>query len=933
MQQLPGRKEKNYVVCSRKDGKKEKGPIQCVYTSIKIWQCSVKKKNDLEREKSDLEKELSLLKESVGFSTIVRKKTVPANTTHNVLSLVSTSNRFDALQTPGKCESVDPEKCDNVINPQNISKEAPSKSTGYNTVNSKYFWCKPKHSHDPSNSNKTCETSDTREPYISSTGNPRHNAYLIGDSMIKNVDTICHSSPSPPSSTPPPSTPSTLAHFSNPQVSLPSTSTTNTASSSSPLSHRTPKSSGKRLKLADIGMSRLVHCTPRKKLLYLFEKDKVKKLEKLRAAHEKLKAKAKTTNGSGKKPLSADHFLKSILSKPFVAFFQSQSQTLNKKPKGRRWIFGPCSRMLQRLLGSSPFSVGIHKKALANLIQALADKEPHNRLCLLLFDEMAIRHFDYKVASDTITGFEDHGILGESKKTAKYALVFMVWGLLQDCHGSPTNPERLKELLELVLRECSEAGLQMISTVCDTGSNNVKALKLIGSTVERRVINLAGQEFITIYDPPNLLKSTRNLFLKHDELQNIREAFEWDSRHAESRTLRKLTPIYIEPKGRSKLVITCMYSCRFLPSSALATSRFVWLVDNMFDSMNGGVQLDVGHRSVRKLVDSWEFLEDSSSYPEVPDINRPPTVTGWLTTLTAMEMIWDKVMAMKVKKLSTRRLNQDPLENFFGCLRAQCRSNRDPTMSSFIDAWKTCIFSGLPIGSTLKGTDCLEDGAELLSRFDEVLEEDRHELTPSSPISFSTPDVDISHPRGNAKDLCRFIAVEVLGKSTCRDCRKGLLDVLPHEDPDFDHLFVEVVGEEQHFVYPSEGLIRILSICRHFTIDLISRGPALLLRTSWLQQLKWALDVKSGALISTAFQNYSIWFLSYKFAHYQSFSSPKQTDPTRLREKIRNFSRNLFLKFINLAEDKNLPVLGIQSHSIKMVLERKRSKPDYSIYC
>ncbi|KAG8235685.1 hypothetical protein J437_LFUL014029 [Ladona fulva] len=262
--------------------------------------------------------------------------------------------------------------------------------------------------------------------------------------------------------------------------------------------------------------------------------------------------------------------------------------------------------MLQRLLGSSPLSVGIHKKALANLIQALADKEPHNRLCLLLFDEMAIRqHFNCKVASDTITGFEDHGILGGSKTPAKYVLVFMVWGLLQDWKqpvaaffsGSPTNPERLKELLELVLRECSvrlkellelvlrecsEAGLQIISTVCDMGSNNVKALKLMGSTVESPVINLAGQELITTYDPLHLLKSTRNLFLKHD--------------------------------GGSKLSQNC---CTIFESSSLQLS------DDRIFSWSVHLKFTCNNISVRKLVDSWEFLEDSSSYPEVPDIDRP----------------------------------------------------------------------------------------------------------------------------------------------------------------------------------------------------------------------------------------------------------------------------------------------------------------------
>ncbi|KAG8236081.1 hypothetical protein J437_LFUL016483 [Ladona fulva] len=202
----------------------------------------------------------------------------------------------------------------------------------------------------------------------------------------------------------------------------------------------------------------------------------------------------------------------------------------------------------------------MHQKALANLVQALADKEPHNRLCLLLFDEMSIReHFDYKVDSDTIIGFEDHGHLGRSSKPAKYALVFMVRGLLQDWKqpiaaffsGSPTNAERLKQIIELVLGECSKAGLQIIGTICDMGSNNVKTLKLMGSTSDRPLINHAGQDFITIFDPPHLLKSTRNLFLRHDvrfpvevaveessvevpgiaKWRDIREAFEWDSRH------------------------------------------------------------------------------------------------------------------------------------------------------------------------------------------------------------------------------------------------------------------------------------------------------------------------------------------------------------------------------------------------------------------
>ncbi|KAG8239226.1 hypothetical protein J437_LFUL018825 [Ladona fulva] len=74
------------------------------------------KNNELEREKSDLKEELSSLKESAGFSTIVRRKTVPANSTLNVLPPVSTLNSFNVLQTPGNYEKADPVKCYNRVN-------------------------------------------------------------------------------------------------------------------------------------------------------------------------------------------------------------------------------------------------------------------------------------------------------------------------------------------------------------------------------------------------------------------------------------------------------------------------------------------------------------------------------------------------------------------------------------------------------------------------------------------------------------------------------------------------------------------------------------------------------------------------------------------------------------------------------------------------
>jgi hypothetical protein len=51
---------------------------------------------------------------------------------------------------------------------------------------------------------------------------------------------------------------------------------------------------------------------------------------------------------------------------------------------------------------------------------------------------------------------------------------------------------------------------------CDMGTNNVKTMKLLGSTRSEPFFQFQNQAIATIYDPPHLLKCTRNLFLKYD---------------------------------------------------------------------------------------------------------------------------------------------------------------------------------------------------------------------------------------------------------------------------------------------------------------------------------------------------------------------------------------------------------------------------------
>ena len=49
--------------------------------------------------------------------------------------------------------------------------------------------------------------------------------------------------------------------------------------------------------------------------------------------------------------------------------------------------------------------------------------------------------------------------------------------------------------------------------VTDMGTNNVKTMKLLGSPAGQPFFQFQNQAIATIYDPPHLLKCTRNLFL------------------------------------------------------------------------------------------------------------------------------------------------------------------------------------------------------------------------------------------------------------------------------------------------------------------------------------------------------------------------------------------------------------------------------------
>jgi len=184
--------------------------------------------------------------------------------------------------------------------------------------------------------------------------------------------------------------------------------------------------------------------------------------------------------------------------------------------------------------------------------------------------------FNQKV--DCIEGFEDCGT-ERTRSIANHALLFMVRGLHRKwkqpvayyfIRGS-TKANLLMRFLNEVLGACQNAGIQVVATVCDMAANNVKALKLLGATRRKPFFKFQDREVVTVYDPPHLLKCTRNLFLKYDvqfesecihnrpfvtaKWEHILNVYKWVKQKT-VRLLYKLTDAHLAPVAQDAMKVS-----------------------------------------------------------------------------------------------------------------------------------------------------------------------------------------------------------------------------------------------------------------------------------------------------------------------------------------------------------------------------------------
>lgn len=158
----------------------------------------------------------------------------------------------------------------------------------------------------------------------------------------------------------------------------------------------------------------------------------------------------------------------------------------------------PSIRVIQRWINVINLRTGLDKNLFKKLSLKVKGMTEMNRHCVIAIDEVALRrNFQLNTKGNFIEGYEDLGPMGRNASSANTAMVFLLRGLFHTwkmplCYfvsSGPVKGDVLKKLIEIVVVELITMGLKPKVIVSDQGSNNRKAMDLLGANKNQPFIH------------------------------------------------------------------------------------------------------------------------------------------------------------------------------------------------------------------------------------------------------------------------------------------------------------------------------------------------------------------------------------------------------------------------------------------------------------
>lgn len=473
---------------------------------------------------------------------------------------------------------------------------------------------------------------------------------------------------------------------------------------------------------------------------------------------------------------------------------------------------------------------------LFNAIKIRVDRlEAMDRHVSLCVDEMSIKpNLFYNIKTDDIVGFNIKNKTSNEIECIDHVMVLMATGIKKRFkqplayYFSKTayTGSELKDIIFNCIKKMTAAGFIVDCIISDMGSNFNKLSKDLNVSPTNPFFDVDGKKIYYIFDPPHLLKLTRNNlmsnYFEYDGVktnwQFIQDFYNEDSKLC-FRLAPKLTDDHLSPKVFKKMkvkfaahiisstVVAGMAThviFNKLDSEALHTVEILDKFDKLFDIFNSSTfktpkkyRKPYDGNIVQKMFLEYmlDFLDnievkhfDLKKNMIVDRTGKVSFLTGWRISISSLIALSSDLKESGFRFILARRLNQDPLENYFGTVRSQGGNCVNPTTIQFSRIFKK-LFCADFIKHTGDGGNCEDDFSELLLNIKsmepvvgEYIEEIQETKTGSDRLEFNSiqmtsnefQDIDLITQNG-LNYVSGYFAQKILKKHNCAICREDFL--------------------------------------------------------------------------------------------------------------------------------------------------------------
>lgn len=486
----------------------------------------------------------------------------------------------------------------------------------------------------------------------------------------------------------------------------------------------------------------------------------------------------------------AYRFLRTVIPLPSISTLNRYQQTIRCKP-------------------------GLHDHVTVYLSENVPKWKTTKKLCCIVIDEMSImKNVEYDSVNDQVSGYVDDSI-NRKKILADQVIIASVKGVTHSWKQivghwfshNKSKTEVLSEVVSQLVNFCNNVGLIPKVLICDQSSKNSKLASKLGVTRKTPYFLNGAEKIYFMFDPPHLIKSLRNNLLKYDlmwrkntakwshikSLYTHQEKFRVNlipkitRRHIFFRSsfqkmkVKLATQVFSQSVYIALLVFVALNK---LPSSALHTASVVKDLNDFFDCFNS-TQFRKDKFTLRyamsKSSDHITFLKDRmlkyfDNAAFVGVRRQPPCLQGCIvTTMGLLSLVEDLSVNYKIKKIRTRFLNQDMLENAFSTLRQQQGCADNPTSRQVERGLRAMTLSSLSkINNSSNCESEVEKAVLSLSNLPKVVV--THDKTPVEAMKDVNPNEEMDLAEENALYYCAgFLTRKFLETHDCETCKKQLL--------------------------------------------------------------------------------------------------------------------------------------------------------------